>query len=173
MESLKKCIREIPDFPKPGILFYDITTLIRDGSAFARTLELFKQRYGSERIDAVVGIEARGFIFAAAVAYLLGVGFIPVRKPGKLPYRTVRESYSLEYGTDTLEMHEDAVHPGERILLIDDLIATGGTARAVARMIRKQGGQLVGIGCVIELEFLHGRDLLKDFDVYSILKYQS
>ena len=123
-------------------------------------------------MDAVIGIEARGFIFASAVAHGLGAGFIPVRKPGKLPYRTIRQSYALEYGTDTLEMHEDAVQPGQRILLIDDLIATGGTARAVVEMIEAQGGRLAGVGCVVELEFLNGRQALPNCDVFSILKYQ-
>ncbi|MBP1779302.1 MAG: adenine phosphoribosyltransferase [candidate division NC10 bacterium] len=172
MEELKKVIREIPDFPKPGILFYDITTLLRDAKAFARTIEIFRQQYGNQKVDAVIGIEARGFIFAAAVAYSLGVGFIPVRKPRKLPFRTVSRSYQLEYGTDTLEMHEDAVRPGDRILLIDDLIATGGTARAVVEMIEGQGGRVAGAGFVVELEFLNGRQALPGCDVFSILKYQ-
>lgn len=172
MEELKKAIREIPDFPKPGILFYDITTLLRDAKAFARTIEIFRQHYQGRQVDAVIGIEARGFIFAAAVAYSLGVGFIPVRKPRKLPFRTVSRSYQLEYGTDTLEMHEDAVRPGDNILLIDDLIATGGTARAVAEMIEAQGGRVAGVGFVVELEFLHGRQALPGHDVFSILKYQ-
>lgn len=171
MEELKKIIREIPGFPKPGILFYDITTLLRNAGGLAKTIELFIERYRHEKIDAVVGIEARGFIFASAVAHGLGAGFIPVRKPGKLPYRTIRQSYALEYGQDTLEMHEDAVSVNDRILLIDDLIATGGTARAVVDMVRKQGGVLVGAGFVIELEFLKGRQLLQDAELYSILKY--
>lgn len=172
MEELKKVIREIPDFPKPGILFYDITTLLRDAKAFARTIEIFQAQYKDRRVDAVIGIEARGFIFAAAVAYRLGVGFIPVRKPRKLPFRTVSRSYQLEYGTDTLEMHEDAVRPGDHILLIDDLIATGGTARAVAEMIEAQGGRVAGAGFVVELEFLNGRQALPGYEVFSILKYQ-
>ncbi len=172
MEELKKVIREIPDFPKPGILFYDITTLLRDPKAFARTIDIFRQQYQDRKVDAVIGIEARGFIFAAAVAYSLGVGFIPVRKPRKLPFRTVSRSYQLEYGTDTLEMHEDAVRPGDNILLIDDLIATGGTARAVAEMIEAQGGRVAGVGFVVELEFLNGRQALPGHDVFSILKYQ-
>jgi adenine phosphoribosyltransferase len=172
MESLKKKIREIPDFPKPGILFYDITTLLRDGEAFREAVRVFVERYRNRDIAAVVGIEARGFIFAAAVAHELGVGFIPVRKPGKLPYRTIRKSYSLEYGTDTVEMHEDAIRPGERIILIDDLIATGGTAKAVADLIRECGGELVEIGFVIELDFLKGRAQLKDYPVFSMLTYQ-
>jgi len=171
MEDLKKKIREIPDFPKPGILFYDITTLLRDGQAFRDAISVFVERHRGSNISAVVGIEARGFIFAAAVAHELGVGFVPVRKPGKLPYRTIRKSYSLEYGSDTVEMHADAVQPGERILLIDDLIATGGTARAVAELITECGGEVVEIGFVIELDFLRGRELLKDFPVFSILQY--
>jgi adenine phosphoribosyltransferase len=172
MESLKKKIREIPDFPKPGILFYDITTLLRDGEAFREAVRTFVERYRDRDISAVVGIEARGFIFAAAVAHELGVGFIPVRKPGKLPYKTIRKSYSLEYGTDTVEMHEDAIRPGDRIVLIDDLIATGGTARAVADLIHECGGELVEIGFVIELDFLKGREQLKDYPVFSMLTYQ-
>jgi adenine phosphoribosyltransferase len=172
MDELKKIIREIPDFPKPGILFYDITTLLRDAQGFKRTIEIFADQYRDRKVDAVIGIEARGFIFAAAVAYRLGVGFIPVRKPRKLPYRTVSRSYQLEYGTDTLEMHEDAVGPGDRILLIDYLIATGGTAQAVAAMIEAQGGTVAGVGFVVELEFLHGRQALQGYDVFSILKYQ-
>ncbi|MBN2430034.1 MAG: adenine phosphoribosyltransferase [Acidobacteria bacterium] len=171
MEALKKKIREIPDFPKPGILFYDITTLLRDGQAFRDAVGVFVQRHRDNHISAVVGIEARGFIFAAAVAHELGVGFIPVRKPGKLPYRTIRKSYSLEYGTDTIEMHEDAIQPGERILLIDDLIATGGTARAVAELISECGGEVVEVGFVIELDFLRGREQLRDYPVFSILRY--
>lgn len=172
MDSLKQFVREIPDFPKPGILFYDITTLLQNGDAFRQTVEAFAQAYGEQKIDTVVGVEARGFIFAAAVAFRLGTGFIPVRKPGKLPYRTVRKTYQLEYGSDTLEMHADAIRPGSRVLLVDDVIATGGTARAVADMIREQGGQVAGVGFVLELEFLHGRKALDGYEVFSILKYQ-
>ncbi|MBP7868284.1 MAG: adenine phosphoribosyltransferase [Acidobacteria bacterium] len=173
MEHLKKIIREIPDFPKPGILFYDITTLLANGPAFSEVIRTFVNRYGPARIDSVVGIEARGFIFASAVAYGLGAGFVPVRKPKKLPWKTVSRSYALEYGTDALEMHEDAVRPGHRVLLVDDLIATGGTARAVAEMVTSQGGTLVEAGFVVELEFLRGRDALAGLDVFSILKYQA
>jgi adenine phosphoribosyltransferase len=172
MDELKRIVREIPDFPKPGILFYDITTLLRDGPGFSQVIDIFTRQYRGRSLDAVVGVEARGFIFAAAVAHSLGIGFIPVRKPGKLPYRTVRQTYQLEYGTDTLEMHADAVQPGQRILLIDDLLATGGTARAVADMIRGQGGEVAGIGFVIELEFLSGRQVLPGYEVFSILKYR-
>lgn len=172
MDSLKQFVREIPDFPKPGILFYDITTLLQNGEAFRQTVEAFARAYGEQKIDTVVGVEARGFIFAAAVAFRLGTGFIPVRKPGKLPYRTVRKTYQLEYGSDTLEMHADAIRPGSRVLLVDDVIATGGTARAVADMIREQGGQVAGVGFVLELEFLHGRKALDGYEVFSILKYQ-
>lgn len=172
MEALKQIVREIPDFPKPGILFYDITTLLRDAKGFAEVIDIFARHYRDQKLDAVVGVEARGFIFAAAVANRLGLGFIPVRKPGKLPYRTVSQSYQLEYGTDTLEMHADAVRRGDRILLIDDLMATGGTARAVAEMVRGQGGDVAGIGFVIELEFLSGRKSLPEYEIFSILKYQ-
>jgi len=172
MEALKQIVREIPDFPKPGILFYDITTLLRDAKGFAEVIDIFARHYRDQKLDAVVGVEARGFIFAAAVANRLGLGFIPVRKPGKLPYRTVSQSYQLEYGTDTLEMHADAVRRGDRILLIDDLMATGGTARAVAEMVRGQGGEVAGIGFVIELEFLSGRKFLPEYEIFSILKYQ-
>ncbi|HQF87577.1 MAG TPA: adenine phosphoribosyltransferase [Acidobacteriota bacterium] len=172
MEALKQIVREIPDFPKPGILFYDITTLLRDAKGFAEVIDIFARHYRDQKLDAVVGVEARGFIFAAAVANRLGLGFIPVRKPGKLPYRTVSQSYQLEYGTDTLEMHADAVRRGDRILLIDDLMATGGTARAVAEMVGGQGGEVAGMGFVIELEFLSGRKSLPEYEIFSILKYQ-
>ena len=172
MEALKQIVREIPDFPKPGILFYDITTLLRDAKGFAEVIDIFARHYRDQKLDAVVGVEARGFIFAAAVANRLGLGFIPVRKPGKLPYRTVSQSYQLEYGTDTLEMHADAVRRGDRILLIDDLMATGGTARAVAEMVGGQGGEVAGMGFVIELEFLSGRKSLPEYELFSILKYQ-
>ena len=171
MESLKTHIREIPDFPKEGILFYDITTLLRNGDAYRRLVDLLADRYRDQAVDAVVGVEARGFIFASAVAYRLGAGFIPVRKPGKLPYRTVSKTYELEYGSDTVEMHEDAVANGDRILIVDDLIATGGTARATADLVAECGGQVVELAFAIELEFLNGRDALAGYDVFSVLKY--
>jgi len=172
MESLKKTIREIPDFPKPGILFYDITTLLSNGEAFSEAINVFVDRYRDQNIKAVVGIEARGFIFASAVAYSLGVGFIPIRKPGKLPYKTVQRTYQLEYGTDTVEMHEDAVSSGDRILIIDDLIATGGTAQAVADMISERGGDIIELGFLVELDFLKGREKLQGYDIFTILNYQ-
>jgi len=172
MEELKQVIREIPDFPKPGILFYDITTLLRNGSAFAKTIHHFVERYRATDIDAIVGIEARGFIFAAAIASELGVGFIPVRKPGKLPFKTISQTYDLEYGSDTVEMHEDAVGEGDKIVIIDDLIATGGTARAVADMVTSRGAEVVEMGFVVELDFLNGRQLLERYPVYSLLNYQ-
>ncbi len=171
MESLKTHIREIPDFPKEGILFYDITTLLRNGDAFRRLVDIMAERYRDQVVDAVVGVEARGFIFASAVAYRLGAGFIPVRKPGKLPYRTVSKTYELEYGSDTVEMHEDAVAKGDRILIVDDLIATGGTARATADLVAERGGQVVELAFAIELEFLNGREALAGYDVFSVLKY--
>ena len=172
MEHLKKVIREIPDFPKPGILFYDITTLLADGPSFAETVRLIADHYRDARIETVIGIEARGFIFASAVACALGAGFVPVRKPGKLPWKTVSRSYSLEYGTDTLEMHEDAVAPGRRVLLVDDLIATGGTARAVKEMVQAKGGELVGASFVVELDGLKGRAQMDGTPVFSLLHYE-
>lgn len=171
MEHLKRIIREIPDFPKPGILFYDITTLLIDGPGFKQTVDHLVERYRGQSVDAVLGIEARGFIFAASVAYGLGAGFIPVRKPGKLPYKSIRKTYSLEYGTDALEIHEDAIQPGRRVVLIDDLIATGGTARAVADMVSECGGLLLEAAFVVELEALGGRGRLPGVKVFSMLKY--
>ncbi len=172
MEHLKKVIREIPDFPKPGILFYDITTLLADGPSFAETVRRIVDQYRDARIETVIGIEARGFIFAAAVACALGAGFVPVRKPGKLPWKTVSRSYALEYGTDTLEMHEDAVTPGRRVLLVDDLIATGGTARAVKEMVQSKAGELVGACFVVELDGLKGREKMDGTPVFSLLHYE-
>jgi adenine phosphoribosyltransferase len=171
MEELRAAIREIPDWPKKGILFYDITTLLKDPEAFRQALDAVIDPYRDRDIQKVVGIEARGFIFAPTVAYALGAGFVPVRKPGKLPADTHAATYELEYGTDTLEIHKDAVEPGERVLIVDDLIATGGTAQAVAQMIEKMGGTVVGLSFLVELDFLKGREKLPHWDVTSILRY--
>ena len=150
--DLKKLIREVPDFPKPGILFYDISTLLKDRGGLAAVIDGLKDRYRDTRVDVVVGMEARGFIFAPALAYALGAGFVPVRKPKRLPAETISVSYDLEYGKDSLEMHKDAVSPGSRVLIVDDLLATGGTAAATARLVREAGGAVAGIGFVIELD---------------------
>jgi adenine phosphoribosyltransferase len=171
MEDLKKLIREIPNFPKPGILFYDITTLLKDKCGFHAVIDALKYHYRSAEVDTVLGIEARGFIFAPALAYALGAGFVPVRKARKLPAECVSVSYELEYGTDSLEMHKDAIARGHRVLIVDDLLATGGTAAAAARLVRNVGGSVAGMGFVIELTFLKGRERLPDFDVFSLLQY--
>ena len=171
MTDLKALIREVPDFPKPGILFYDITTLIKDKTGLRGVIDGLKDHYRDTRVDTVLGIEARGFIFAPALAYAMGAGFVPVRKPKKLPAECVRVTYDLEYGTDTLEMHRDSVRPGDRVLIVDDLLATGGTASATTRMVQEAGGIVVGIGFVIELTFLGGRERLSGHDVFSLLAY--
>jgi len=171
MESLKAAIREIPDWPKKGILFYDVTTLLKQGLCFQQTIDALTDPYKETRVDLVLGIEARGFIFAPPVAYALKAGFVPVRKPGKLPAAKLQVNYELEYGTDCLEVHQDAIEPGQRVLIIDDLIATGGTAKAVAEMVEAMGATVVGLGFVVELTFLHGRDKLAQYDVRSLLKY--
>ena len=171
MDDLKKLIREVPDFPKPGILFYDITTLIKDAQGFRAVIDGLKSHYQGAHVDTVLGIEARGFIFAPALAYALGAGFVPVRKPNKLPAERVSVSYALEYCTDSLEMHKDAVGHGQRVLIVDDLLATGGTAAAAARMVTEVGGRVAGIGFVVELTFLNGRRKLPSFDVFSLLQY--
>ncbi|MFN9298540.1 MAG: adenine phosphoribosyltransferase [Acidobacteriota bacterium] len=171
MNELKAMIREVPDFPKPGINFYDITTLLKNPSGLKKTLDALKERYKGSQIDTVVGIEARGFFFAPAVAYALGAGFVPVRKPGKLPYRTKQMEYELEYGTDRLEIHEDAIQPGQRVLIVDDVLATGGTARAVAELVGQSGGRLEALSFVIELDFLKGRERLPGHDIFSLLHY--
>lgn len=171
METLKAKIRHIPDFPKPGILFYDITTLLRDREGFRQAVDGLAKPYLGEPIDLVVGIESRGFILGAAVADRLGAGFVVARKPGKLPAKTLRASYDLEYGTDTLEMHEDAVEPGQRVLIVDDLLATGGTARAVVELVKRAGGLVHGIAFLIELEALHGRAKIADEPVLTVLRY--
>jgi len=171
MDNLKQLIREVPDFPKPGILFYDITTLLKDAGGLREVIDRLKNHYSGTPVDTVIGIEARGFIFAPALAYALGAGFVPVRKPKKLPADCVSVSYDLEYGTDTLQMHRDAVGSGHRVLIIDDLLATGGTASAVARMVEEMGGTVAGLGFVIELDFLDGRKKLGGRDIFSLLHY--
>jgi adenine phosphoribosyltransferase len=171
VEDLKTLIREVPDFPKPGILFYDITTLLKDPVGLHRAVDSLADHYVDRKVDRVVGIEARGFIFAPMVAYRLNAGFVPVRKPKKLPAATARATYDLEYGKDALEIHRDAIQSGEEILIIDDLLATGGTAAAVAQLVESLGGHVAGIGFLIELEFLKGREKLTRYDVHSVLKY--
>jgi adenine phosphoribosyltransferase len=171
LTDLKAAIREIPDWPKKGVLFYDVTTLLKQGRCFEQTINALIEPYRDKQVDLVFGIEARGFIFAPPVAYALKAGFVPVRKPGKLPAATFKASYELEYGTDSLEIHQDAVEPGQRVLIVDDLIATGGTAKATAGMVEKMGAVVVGVAFVVELTFLNGRDKLTKYDVHSILKY--
>jgi adenine phosphoribosyltransferase len=173
MDDLKRLIREVPDFPKPGINFYDITTLLKHPEGLRRTVDALAAKFRGEQIDTVIGIEARGFIFAPAIAYHLGTGFVPVRKPRKLPAECASISYELEYGQDTLEIHRDAVGAGHRVLIADDLLATGGTAKAVVDLVEGLGGRVVGLAFVVELEFLPGRRKLEGYDVRSLLKYQS
>jgi adenine phosphoribosyltransferase len=171
VENLKALIREVPDFPKPGILFYDITTLLKDPVGLHGSVDSLAEHYLGQVIDRVVGIEARGFIFAPMVAYRLNAGFVPVRKPKKLPAETARVEYSLEYGKDSLEIHKDAITKGQRVLVIDDLLATGGTAAAVAELVESLGGVVAGMGFLIELEFLKGKEKISKYDVHSVLKY--
>lgn len=173
MNDLKALIREVPDFPKPGINFYDITTLLKHPEGLRRTVDALAAQFSGEKVDAVIGIEARGFIFAPALAYHMGAGFVPVRKPRKLPAECASISYDLEYGQDTLEIHRDAVSAGQRVLIADDLLATGGTARAVTRLVEGLGGEVAGLVFVVELEFLPGRERLAGYDVRSLIKYQS
>jgi adenine phosphoribosyltransferase len=172
MNNLKRLVREVPDFPKPGILFYDITTLLKDGPGLKTVVEALRDHYKNQIIDVVLGIEARGFIFAPALAYSLGVGFVPVRKPKKLPAETVGVEYELEYGTDSLEVHKDAIHSGQNVLIVDDVLATGGTAAAAARLVEKIGGKVAGLAFVIELDFLSGRDKLSGYNLFSLLHYE-
>jgi adenine phosphoribosyltransferase len=170
-EPLKQLIRTVPDFPKPGILFYDITTLLKDKTGFAQLIDAFAAHYIGKDIDVVLGIEARGFIFGPALAYRLNAGFVPVRKPKKLPAPTAKVSYDLEYGTDSLEIHLDAIQPGQKVIIVDDLLATGGTMQATVQLVEKLGGQIVGIGFAIELDFLKGRNKFPGYDVFSLLHY--
>jgi adenine phosphoribosyltransferase len=173
MDHLKSIIREVPDFPKPGINFYDITTLLKDPDGFRQVIDGLASQFKDERVDTVIGIEARGFIFAPAMAYQLGAGFVPARKPGKLPSECASVSYDLEYGQDALQIHRDAVGAGHRVVIADDLLATGGTASAVVRLVEQLGGEVVGLAFVVELEFLPGREKLAGYDVRSLIKYQS
>jgi len=171
LDILKKLIREVPDFPKPGILFYDITTMLKDPRGLRGTIDALRAHYTGTEVDVVIGIESRGFIFAPAVAYALGAGFVPVRKPKKLPAKISSISYDLEYGSDILEVHTDAISKGTRVLIVDDLLATGGTARAVTQLVEGLGGVVVGLGFVVELTFLNGRGRLGGYEVYSLLQY--
>jgi adenine phosphoribosyltransferase len=171
MDHLKALIREVPDWPRKGILFYDITTLLKDKVGFRQLIDALADEYVGKSIDRVLGIEARGFIFGPALAYRLGTGFVPVRKPNKLPAETSRVTYELEYGSDTLEIHRDAIRPGDRVLIVDDLLATGGTASACARLASGLGADVVGAAFVVELEFLNGRSRLDGVEVFSLLKY--
>lgn len=172
-DELKRLIREVPDFPKPGILFYDITTLLKDARGFQQAVEALASQLDADAFDLLAGVEARGFIFAGALAYRFGKGLVPVRKPGKLPAATVREEYALEYGTDAVEIHQDAIQPGTRVVIVDDVLATGGTARATARLIERAGGKVAGIVFLIELDFLRGRENLAGYPVHSILHYSA
>src|SRR6201984_147191 len=170
-EHLKKLVREVPDFPKKGILFYDITTLIKDTVGFAALIDALSEHYIGRDIDLILGIEARGFIFGPALAYRLNAGFVPVRKPRKLPAPTARVTYDLEYGTDSLEIHLDAIEPGQNVVLVDDLLATGGTMEATVKLVQQLGGHITGMAFAVELDFLKDRDKFKDYDVFSLLHY--
>lgn len=171
MDELKKIIRDVPDFPKKGIIFKDITPLLGNGKLLRKSVDMLAEKFQDKKIDAIAAMEARGFIFGTALAYKLGIGFIPVRKKGKLPYKTTKIEYALEYGKDILEMHVDAVKKGQNILIVDDLLATGGTAEAVAKLIKQAGGNVAGIGFIIELKFLNGREKLKQYPVVSLIEF--
>ena len=171
--DLKALVRNVPDFPKPGIVFRDITTLIKDARALDEVAVLLADRFRDRTPELVLGVEARGFIIGAAVALKLGVGFVPARKPGKLPADTIRAEYELEYGTDAVEIHADAIQPGQRVLLIDDLLATGGTAEAASRLIEQAGGEVVGCGFMIDLAFLNGAAKLEKYEVFSLIRYDA
>ena len=171
IEALKALVRTVPDFPKPGILFYDITTVLKDKTGFAQLIDALAAHYIARNIDLVLGIEARGFIFGPALAYRLNAGFIPVRKPRKLPAPVARVTYDLEYGSDTLEIHLDAIQPGQRVVLVDDLLATGGTMEATVKLVKQLGGEIAGLAFTIELDFLKGRERFPEYDVFSLLHY--
>jgi adenine phosphoribosyltransferase len=170
-EPLKDLIRTVPDFPKPGILFYDITTLLKDKTGFAQLIDALAAYYIDKDIDLVLGIEARGFIFGPALAYRLNAGFVPVRKPKKLPAKVTRVNYDLEYGTDAVEIHLDAIEPGQRVIIVDDLLATGGTMQATVKLVQQLGGHIAGLAFVVELDFLKGRTKFAEYDVFSLLHY--
>jgi adenine phosphoribosyltransferase len=170
-EALKKLVRTVPDFPKPGILFYDITTLLKDKTGFAQMIDALAAHYMERKVDLVLGIEARGFIFGPALAYRLNAGFVPVRKPGKLPAAVARVTYDLEYGSDTLEIHKDAILPGQNVVLVDDLLATGGTMEATVKLVNELGGKIAGLAFAVELDFLKGRTRFPGYDVFSLLHY--
>ena len=170
-EELRARIREIPDFPKPGILFYDITTLLKDGAAFRESIDLMLEPYKGEKIDIVVGMESRGFIFSAPMAYQLNAGLVPVRKLGKLPAETITVEYALEYGSNTLEIHRDAIQAGQKVLIVDDLLATGGTVQGTIELVERLKGNVVGLAFLVELDFLKGRDRLHGRRVTSVVKY--
>ena len=171
LRALRALIRDVPDFPRPGIIFKDITPLLADEVAFSTVIDLIVVHYGRGNVDKVCGIEARGFIVAAPVAYHFGAGFVPLRKAGKLPWETISASYTLEYGEESLEVHRDLIAPGERVLIVDDVLATGGTAAAAAELVTRLGGTIQGIACVIELEFLEGRSRLGKYDFHSLIRY--
>lgn len=173
MESIAKKIRNVPNFPKAGIQFKDITTLIKDGKTFAQVIDIFDEKFYHKKIEKIVGIESRGFIFGSALAYKWGIGFVPVRKAGKLPGDKIREEYELEYGTDALEIHTDSISKGQRILIFDDLLATGGTIAATTKLVERLGGEIAGIAMIIELSFLNGRDKINQYDLYTLVKYDS
>lgn len=171
MEKLKQKIRDVPDFPKPGIVFKDITPLLADVRSFQLVIDTFAKRYAAKAVDSIVAVESRGFIFGSALAYRIDAGFVPVRKKGKLPFKTESVEYALEYGTDRIEMHQDAIHAGSHVLVIDDLLATGGTAKATCDLVEKVGGKVVECAFVIELGFLNGREKLKGHEIYSLIQY--
>src|SRR5579875_639822 len=170
-EPLKALIRSVPDFPRPGILFYDITTVLKDRTGFAQLIDAFAQYYIGKDIDLVLGIEARGFIFGPALAYRLNAGFVPIRKPGKLPAETETVKYDLEYGSDSLQIHKDAIRPGQRVIVVDDLLATGGTMQASVELVERLRGEVAGLGVAVELDFLKGRNRFPNYDVFSLLHY--
>jgi adenine phosphoribosyltransferase len=171
VETLRERIREIPDFPKPGILFYDITTLLKDPAAFKEAIDLLTEPYRDTKVDVVVGMESRGFIFSAPMAYQMDAGFVPVRKLGKLPAETVSVEYELEYGTNTLEIHKDAIAPGQKVLIVDDLLATGGTVLGTVELVKQLKAEVVGLAFLVELLFLKGRDRLDGHEIHSVIRY--
>jgi len=171
MDNVKQAIRDIPDFPKEGILFKDITPVLQDGNIFRQAVDALAEQFADQQIDVIVGVESRGFIFASALSYKLGAGLVIVRKPGKLPYKTYQETYELEYGTDSLEIHQDAIKPGQKVLIVDDLLATGGTVKATAGLLKKFDAKIVGIGFLIELAFLNGKEKLTGYNVKSLITY--